>query len=111
MRAGIDAAHLGGKADTALLCTVEDDLLETREGSAADEQDIAGVDLQELLLRVLATALRRHRGDSPLDELQQRLLYAFTRDVAGDRGVIGLARDLVDLIDVHDPRLCLLDVV
>ena len=60
---------------------------------------------------VLAPALRRHRGGGPLEDLQKRLLDAFAGDVAGDRGVVGLARDLVDLVDVDDPRLRLFDVV
>src|SRR5678816_1015394 len=35
-----------------------DDLVQPAEGAAADEEDVGGVDLQELLLRVLASALR-----------------------------------------------------
>jgi hypothetical protein len=38
-------------------------------------------------------------------------LDALARDVARDRGVLGLARDLVDLVDVDDPGLGLLHVV
>ena len=52
----------------------------------------------------------RHVGDGALEDLQQRLLDALAGDVAGDRGVIGLARDLVDLVDVDDPALGALDV-
>ena len=59
---------------------------------------------------VLAPALRRHRGGGPLEDLQQRLLDAFAGDVAGDRRVVGFARDLVDLVDVDDPGFGLLDV-
>jgi len=59
---------------------------------------------------VLAPALGRHRRRRPLEDLQQRLLDAFAGDVAGDRRVIGFARDLVDLVDVDDPRFRLLDV-
>ena len=81
------------------------------EGAAADEQDVGGVDLQELLLRVLAAALRRHAGDRALDDLEQRLLHALARHVAGDRGVLGLAADLVDLVDVDDAALRPLDIV
>jgi hypothetical protein len=51
---------------------------------------LLGVDLQELLLRVLAPALRRHRGDRALDQLQQRLLHALARYVAGDGRVVDL---------------------
>ena len=46
-----------------------------------------------------------------LDDLQQGLLHALTGDVAGDRGVLRLAGDLVDLVDVDDPGLGLLHVV
>ncbi len=60
---------------------------------------------------VLASALRRHAGLRPLEDLQQRLLHALAGDVARDRRVVRLARDLVDLVDVDDPRLGLLDVV
>ena len=88
-----------------------DDVLEADEGAAADEQDVGGVDLQELLLRVLAAALGRHVGDRALDDLEQRLLHALAGDVAGDRRVVALARDLVDLVDVDDAALRPLDVV
>src|SRR5213596_772427 len=37
--------------------------------------------------------------------------YALARHVACDRGVVALARDLVDLVDVDDAALALLDVV
>ena len=38
-------------------------------------------------------------------------LHALTRNVAGDRRVLALARDLVDLVDVDDPGLGALDIV
>ena len=88
-----------------------DDLVEAGERAAADEQDVRGVDLDELLVRVLAPALRRHRGRGALEDLEQRLLHALAGDVAGDRRVLALAGDLVDLVDVDDPGLGLLHVV
>jgi hypothetical protein len=87
-----------------------DDLLETGERAADDEQDVRRVDLDELLVRVLAAALRRHRGRRALEDLQQRLLHALAGHVAGDRRVLALAGDLVDLVDVDDAGLGLLDV-
>ncbi len=80
------------------------------EGAAADEQHVGGVDGEELLVRVLAAALRRHAGHRALEDLEQRLLHALARDVARDGRVVGLARDLVDLVDVDDAGLGALDV-
>ena len=51
---------LGAEADALDADPALDDALEPDEGAAADEQDVGRVDLQELLLRVLAAALRRH---------------------------------------------------
>jgi hypothetical protein len=102
---------LGAEAERLLADAALDHLLEADEGAAADEEDVGRVDLQELLLRVLAAALRRHVGDGALDDLEQRLLHALARDVARDGGVVALARDLVDLVDVDDAALRALDVV
>ncbi len=99
------------KPSRALTDAALDDLVEPDEGAAADEQDVGGVDLQEVLLRVLAPALGRHVGDRALDDLEQRLLHALTRHVARDGGVVALAADLVDLVDVDDAALRALDVV
>ena len=65
---------------------------------------------EELLVRVLAPALRRHARHRALEDLEQRLLHALARDVARDGRVVGLARDLVDLVDVDDAGLGALDV-
>ena len=51
------------------------------------------------------------RGGGALHQLEQRLLDALARHVAGDRGIVRLAGDLVDLVDVDDAVLRLLDVV
>src|SRR5204863_9975666 len=91
--------HLSRKADRGRTAARGDDLLEARERTTADEQDVGGVDLQKFLLRMLAAALRRNRSDRAFHDLQQRLLHALARDVAGDRGVVGLAADLVDFVD------------
>ena len=105
------AADLGGEAEGLLADPLLDDVLEPGERTTDDEQDVGGVDLDELLVGVLAAPLRRHRGRRALDDLQQRLLDALAGDVAGDRGVLRLAGHLVDLVDVDDPGLGLLDVV
>src|SRR6266853_2045046 len=107
----LQASHVGTKADPALFRAAADDLFQAVERSPADEQDVRGVHLHEVLVGMLATALRRHGRDRPLDQLQQRLLHALAGNVPGDRRVVGLARDLVDLVDIDDAALRLVDVV
>ena len=80
------------------------------EGAAADEQDVLRVHVDELLLGMLAAALRRDVHHIPFQELQHRLLHALARHVAGDGRVVGLAGDLVDLVDEDDAALGLLEV-
>jgi len=103
--------HLGGEADRCRASARGDDLLQAGECPAADEENVRGVDLQEFLLRVLAAALRRHRRNGALHDLQQRLLHALTRHVQGDRRVVGLAADLVDFVDIDDAALRALDII
>jgi hypothetical protein len=99
-----------GEPDLLSTCSRLDDLLEPIECAAADEEDVLRVDLDVLLLRVLASALRRHRRDGAFENLQQRLLHALAGHIARDAGVLRLARDLIDLVDVDDPTLALGDV-
>ena len=49
--------------------------------------------------------------DRAFHDLEQRLLHALARHVAGDRRVVRLAADLVDLVDIDDAALRPLDVV
>src|SRR5712691_12155512 len=107
----LQASHVRAKADAALFRAAADDLFQAVERSPADEQDVRGVHLHEVLVGMLAAALRRHGRDRPLDQLQQRLLHAFAGNVPGDRGIVGLARNLVDLVDIDDAALRLVDVV
>ncbi len=105
------ALHRRAEADAVAADPLLDHLVELGERAAADEQDVRRVDGEELLVGMLAAALRGDRGGRALEDLEQRLLDALAGDVTRDRRVVGLARDLVDLVDVDDPRLRLLDVV
>src|SRR4051794_19412884 len=107
----VRSRHMGAETDRLALQAVGDDLLETRKGAAADEQDVRRVDLQELLLRMLAPALRRNGRGRAFHELEQRLLHALARYVARDRRIVRLAADLIDLVDVDDAALRLFDII
>jgi hypothetical protein len=75
--AGADPLHVvhAAEADLPLPRARLDDLLQPVERAAADEEDVARVDLDVLLLRMLAPTLRRHRSGGPLQDLEERLLH------------------------------------
>ena len=112
----VEVSHLGGalelgtEARRAATQAGLHDILDARESAGSDEEDAGGVDLQELLVGVLASARRRHGGDRALDDLQEGLLHALARHVACNGGVLSLAADLVDLVDVDDALLGLLNI-
>src|SRR5271163_871880 len=60
---------------------------------------------------MLASALRRYRGDRPLHDLEKGLLHAFAGHIPGDRRIVRLARDLIDLVDIDNPALRAFDVI
>jgi hypothetical protein len=55
--------------------------------------------------------LRRNIANGTFQDFQERLLHTFTGNIARERNVLGLARDLVDFIDVNDAALSAFDVV
>src|SRR5713226_2262306 len=59
---------------------------------------------------MLAAALWGDVGNGALQDLEQRLLHPFSRDITRDRRVVRLARDLVDLVYVDYPALGAADV-
>src|SRR6266571_3017730 len=73
----LQASHVRTEADTALFRTAADDLFQAVERSPADEQYVRGVHLDEVLVGMLAPALRGHGRDRSFDQLQERLLHAF----------------------------------
>src|ERR1044071_9558087 len=102
--------YLRAEPQAALTGAPADDVLEAIERPAADEQDVRGVDLDQLLLRAVARAVGRDRRGLALEDLEQRLLDALTGHVARRRRRAALARDLVDLVDADDAARGLLDV-
>ena len=103
--------NLAAKAQGARSCPALDDFLQAVKGAAADKQDVGGVDVDGLLLGVLAPALGRHACHRALQDFQQRLLHALAADVPGDGLVLRLPGNLIDFIDVDDAPFRLEDVV
>ena len=65
-------------------------ILQADESATTDEEYVGRIYLEKLLVRMLATALRRNRSDCSFNEFQQRLLHAFARYVPRDGWVVGL---------------------
>ena len=60
---------------------------------------------------MLASALRGDVARRAFEDFQERLLYAFAAHVARDAHVLGLASDLINLVNVNDADLGALHVV
>ena len=99
------------KADRGLIATPRNNPLQPGKRTAANEQDIGCVNLQEFLLRMLATTLRRHRGNRAFHDFQQSLLHALARHIARDGRVVRLAADFIDLINIDNAALRPLDII
>src|SRR5689334_7351384 len=98
------------EAERLVTQTSLDHFLKSDESATANEENVSRVDREELLVRMLATTLRRNVRNSAFENLQQRLLHAFTRNVTCDRRVLILTTNLVYFIDVDDALLCAFDV-
>ena len=107
----IMSLHISSEAHRGAVGTILNDLIESFESSTTDEEDILGIDLDQFLLGMLTSALRRYGCIGSLEDLQKSLLYAFTGYITGDRDILGLLGDLIDLIDVDDTNFSLLDIV
>src|SRR5258708_8427080 len=59
---------------------------------------------------MLAAALRRNVSHRSLQNLQEGLLHALAGNIASDRGVLVLASDLVDFVDVDHAGLGAADI-
>ena len=62
-------------------------------------------------MRMLSAALRRNRCHCTLQDLQKCLLNTFTGNISCNRDILGLLRDLVDLIDINNTSFGFLNVI
>src|SRR5229473_4221062 len=85
--------------------TLLDNLIQSFKGSATDKENIGCVDLNEVLVGVLAPTLGRYVGNGAFNNLEQSLLYALARNIASNGWIVRLACDFVDLIDIDNAPL------
>ena len=108
------AAHLCAEPhrDIALPETLCNRLFNADERTAHDKENVFRIHLDRRCLGMLALSACRELDHAALEHLEQRLLHALMPGVGGD-GVVrtGLARDLVELVEVDDAVLRLLHVL
>ena len=71
----------------------------------SDEEDVTGVDLNAVLIGVLAPSLGGDVGCCPFQHLQEGLLDSFPGDIAGNRRILALAGNFVDFVNVDNSPL------
>ena len=84
-------------------------LLDTVERTAADKENVSGIDGLERNHRIFAVGSHRNFDVAALEELQHSLLYGFSADVS--LVCIFLFRNLVDLVNEDDTVLRALHIV
>ena len=87
----IDDAIVARKADRPGVDPLGDVPLDAVEGTAANEQNVLGVERDHFLVGVLATALRGYVHYRTFQQFEQRLLHAFAAHVAGNGWAITFA--------------------
>ena len=105
------AAHGSSKANARSLGAAPNDFFEAGKRTAANKQNVGGVDLQHVLVGVLAPTLGGHRCCGAFNQLEQRLLHTLARHVSRNRRVFRLARDLVDLVNINNALLGFFHIV
>ena len=79
-----------------------DNPIDTIKSTATNEKNILGVDLNQLLFRVLSSSLWWNQYFCSFQQFQQSLLYTFTTYITGNRRIIAFARNLINFINIYN---------
>ena len=96
------AADFRAKTEGGRIGPLFDNPFNPLKCAAADKEDITGIDLDHLLLRMFAAALGRYVGDRSFQNFQKCLLNTLTADVTGDRSVFGFTGDFVNFVNIDN---------
>ena len=105
------AVNVGAESDRILADSAFDDFFQSLECSAANKKNIFCIDVDQALLRMLPSAFGRNSGDCSFQNFQERLLNAFTRNIARNGCTVAFTGNLIDLIDINDSAFRFFDIV
>ena len=82
-----------------------DNFIQPFKSAAADKQNIGGINLDKLLLRVFSAALRRYVSHRSLYNFQKSLLYSFSGYVSGNGGIFRFSGNFVNFVNINNAIL------
>ncbi len=91
------------KPDRFPVYTLLDDLVDPFKSASADKQNVRGINLNQFLMRMFSSALRRYVGNRSFYNLQKGLLYALAGHIPRYRRVLGLPGNLINLVNIDNP--------
>ena len=98
------------KSDTLFTNTISNNFVQPNKRTTTDEENILRVNMNELLTRMLSTALWRNTCIGTFQNFKKRLLYTFTRNIACNREVLCFTRNFVDLVYIYNTHFCALNI-
>ena len=75
------------------------------ERTAANKQDIFGINGDKVLFGMLSPALRRHVYNGSFQQFKQGLLYSLSRHVTGNGGIIALTGNFIEFVNKYNSLL------
>ncbi len=82
--------------------TLRNALFDAVKCASANKQNVAGVDVDIVLVGVLSASLWRHVDHCALEQFEQALLHTLAAYIACDWWVVGFAGNFVYLVDKHN---------
>ena len=76
--------------------------LNTIKGSSTDKQDVAGVDMNIILVGMFSATLGRNVHYASLKKFEQTLLHTFSTDIARNGRIVALTGYLVNFINENN---------
>ena len=76
--------------------------VQSDKSAPTDKQDIGGIYLEKLLLRMFPATFRGNVRHGSFDDLQQSLLNTFTGNIPRNARILGLPRNLVNFVNIDN---------